>query len=54
MTSFSLLAWIVSGIVLQLTIYLGIGFWCKWMDYQALPVRGVELDIPLFNLLNYL
>jgi ferredoxin-NADP reductase len=47
MTSLSLLFWIVSGIVLQLAIYLGIGFWRKWMDYQALPVSGVELDIPV-------
>lgn len=45
MTSFSLLLWIASGIVLQLAIFLGIGFWRKWMDFQALPTRGVESDV---------
>jgi len=47
MTSLSLLLWIASGIVLQLAIYLSIGFWRKWIDYQALPTRGVELDVPV-------
>lgn len=47
MTSLSLLLWIASGIVLQLAIYLGVGIWRKWMDYQALPRRGVELDVPV-------
>jgi ferredoxin-NADP reductase len=47
MTSLSLLLWIASGIVLQLTIYLGIGFWRKWKDYQVLPIRGVELGVPV-------
>jgi ferredoxin-NADP reductase len=45
MTSFSLLLWIALGIVLQLAIYLGIGFWRKWMDYQSLPTRGMGLDV---------
>jgi ferredoxin-NADP reductase len=45
MTSLSLLLWIASGIVLQLAIYLGIGFWRKWIDYQALPTHGVDLDV---------
>lgn len=45
MTSFSLLLWIASGIVLQLAVYLGIGFWRNWMDYQALPTRDVGLDV---------
>jgi len=47
MTSLSLLLWIALGIVLQLAIYLGIGFWRKWMDYQDLPRRGVESDVPV-------
>jgi ferredoxin-NADP reductase len=38
MTSLSLLLWIVSGIALQLAIYLGIGFWRHWQRYQALRV----------------
>jgi ferredoxin-NADP reductase len=41
MTSLSLLFWIALGIVLQLAIYLGFGFWRKWMDYQALSIREV-------------
>ena len=39
MNSLSLLFWIVSGILLQLTIYLGIVYWRHWMDYRALPNR---------------
>lgn len=47
MTSLSLLLWIVSGIVLQLAIFLGIGFWRHWLDYQALHSRAVELNLPV-------
>lgn len=47
MTSLSLLLLIVSGIVLQLAIFLGIGFWRHWMNYLALSSRAVELDIPV-------
>lgn len=47
MTSLSLLLWIVSGIVLQLAIYLGIGFWRHWLDYQSLCSRAAELDLPV-------
>lgn len=36
MTSSVLLLWIVGGLVLQLAIYLGIGFWRHWQSYQAL------------------
>ena len=39
MISLSLLFWIVSGILLQLTIYLGIVYWRHWRDYRALPNR---------------
>ncbi|MHB0925151.1 MAG: 2Fe-2S iron-sulfur cluster-binding protein [Gallionellaceae bacterium] len=46
MTSLSLLLWIVSGIVLQLAIFLGIGFWRHWLDYHALRSRAAELDLP--------
>jgi ferredoxin-NADP reductase len=45
MTSLSLLFWIVSGILLQLAIYLGIVYWRHWMDYHALPNRGQELNL---------
>ena len=46
MTSLSLLFWIVSGILLQLAIYLGIVYWRHWMNYHALPNR-VVLDLTL-------
>jgi ferredoxin-NADP reductase len=39
MNSLSLLFWLVSGILLQLTIYLGIVYWRHWRDYHALPNR---------------
>lgn len=44
MTSLSLLLWIVSGIALQLAIYLGAGVWRRWNEYQDLPSRGGALD----------
>ncbi|MDP1635754.1 MAG: FAD-binding oxidoreductase, partial [Gallionellaceae bacterium] len=42
MTSFTLLLWILSGIVLQLAIYLGIGFWRHWRNYQTLSESAAE------------
>jgi len=42
MTSLSLLLWIVLGIALQLAIFLGIGFWRHWLDFQALRGHAVE------------
>jgi ferredoxin-NADP reductase len=47
MTSLYLLLWIASGIVVQLAVYLGIGFWRKWMDYKALPNHGVGMEVPV-------
>jgi len=47
MTSLALLLWIASGIVLQLAIYLGIGFWRHWQDYQALRHRAAEFNLPV-------
>ena len=47
MTSFSLLLWIILGIVLQLAIYLGVSFWRKWKDFQALPTSGEGVEVPL-------
>lgn len=44
MTSFTLLAWIVSGVLLQLAIYLGLAFWRHWSNYQALPERKIDLE----------
>ncbi|MDH4286440.1 MAG: FAD-binding oxidoreductase, partial [Gallionella sp.] len=47
MTSLSLLLWIVSGIALQLAIFLGISFWRHWLDYHALRSGAAELNIPV-------
>lgn len=45
MTSLSLLLWIVSGIVLQLAIFLGVGFWRHWLAYYDLLSRAEELNL---------
>jgi len=47
MTSLHLLLWIASGIVLQVAIYLGVGFWRHWQEYQALRGRAVEFNLPV-------
>lgn len=36
MTSLSLVLWIAAGIALQVVLWLGIGFWRHWGEYQAL------------------
>jgi ferredoxin-NADP reductase len=36
MTSLSLLLWITLGIALQVALWLGIGFWRHWLEYQTL------------------
>lgn len=36
MTSLSLLLWIALGIALQVALWLGIGFWRHWLEYQTL------------------
>jgi ferredoxin-NADP reductase len=43
MTSLTLALWIVLGIVLQLAIFLGIGFWRHLQDYQTLSSRTTDL-----------
>jgi len=40
MTSLTLWLWIVSGILLQLAIYLSIVYWRHWKNYQAFPTHG--------------
>lgn len=47
MTSLALLLWIAGGLVLQLVIYLGIGFWRNSLEYRDLRKRAAELDLPL-------
>ena len=44
MTSLYLLLWIAGGILLQLAIYLGIGFWRHWRDYLALRRSASGFD----------
>lgn len=39
MTSLSLSLWIALGVAFQLAIFLGIGFWHHWKDYQSLRGR---------------
>ena len=45
MTSLQLLTWIAASILLQLAVYLGIGFWQHWTSYLALrqKVDGLEV-----------
>lgn len=45
MTSLYLLLWIAVGVLLQIAIYLCIGFWCHWRAYQALRNVAQEFDI---------
>ena len=47
MTSLYLLLWIVGGVLLQLVIYLGIGFWRHWLNYLALRRITVEGGLPI-------
>jgi ferredoxin-NADP reductase len=47
MTSLYLLLWIAGGILLQIAIYLGIGFWRHWQGYQALRNVAAEFEIPV-------
>jgi len=45
MTSLTLLLWIAGGILLQIAIYLCIGFWRHWGSYQALRNVAQQFDI---------
>lgn len=45
MTSLQLLTWIAASILLQLAIYLGIGFWNHWTGYLALRHKIDELEV---------
>lgn len=46
LTSFSLSLWIVLGILLQIAVYLIVGFWRHWQGYQVLRNVVAELDLP--------
>jgi uncharacterized protein len=46
MTSLSLLLWIVGAIVFQLAIYLAIGFWRHWQNYDTLRASAIEGSQP--------
>jgi ferredoxin-NADP reductase len=45
MTSLYLLLWIAGGVLLQIAIYLCVGFWRHWQAYQALRNVAAEFDI---------
>lgn len=45
MTSLYLLLWIAGGVLLQLAIYVCIGFWRHWQAYQALRNVAAEFEI---------
>ncbi len=47
MTSLYLLLWIVGAILLQLVIYLSIGFWRHWTGYLALRQSVSEMGLPV-------
>ncbi len=42
MTSLHLLLWIAGSVVLQLAIYLGIGFWRHWQTFDALRLAAID------------
>lgn len=44
MTSLHLLSWIAASILLQLAVYLGIGFWRHWTGFLALRHKVDDLD----------
>ena len=46
MTSLYLSLWIAGGILLQLTIYLGIVFLRHWQTYRTLKNAATELELP--------
>lgn len=48
MTSLHLLLWITGGILLQIALYMGFGFWCHWQSYQALRsvAKAFDLAVP--------
>jgi hypothetical protein len=45
MTSLYLLLWITGGVLLQIAVYLSLGFWRHWQAYQALRTAAAEFDI---------
>jgi ferredoxin-NADP reductase len=47
MTSLTLLLWIASGLVVQLVIYLGIGFWRNSLEYRNLRNLTAQMNLPV-------
>ena len=46
MTSLALVLSIAAAILLQVAVYLVIGFWNHWLEYRALRHRADELNLP--------
>ena len=47
MASLDLMLWIAAGILLQVAVYLLIGFWHHWQAYQALRKVVAEFDLAI-------
>ena len=47
MTSLHLLLWIAGGILLQIALYMGVGFWRHWQAYRALRSVAKAFDLPV-------
>ena len=47
MTSLHLLLWIAGGILLQIALYMGVGFWRHWQAYRALRSVTKAFDLPV-------
>ena len=45
MTSLKLLSWIAGSVLLQLAIYLGVGFWRHWTAYLALRHKVNDIEV---------
>ncbi|MCF8211681.1 MAG: 2Fe-2S iron-sulfur cluster binding domain-containing protein [Rhodoferax sp.] len=52
MTSWQLVLWMVGAVLLQLSVYLAIGFWRHWQHYDALRRTVIEGGLPAYHTLD--